>query len=198
MIADRYSAHRCRVCHTPLVELLSDAVGRLFGCERCRTVNGANALPPAVVTSVVHLFPRERRRQARRWTKGRRGARRVAARTEETLPHPERYAVLRAEMFRGHGALVRDLGDGWALGVIPSGPRMLQEYRFAPVPARWDVASAVATTAETVTIELVRVGGVACGVADKQAPWPVVARAFNRLADERLHRVTLPFLESLR
>lgn len=198
MSSDRYSAHRCRVCHAPLVELLSDTAGRLFGCERCRTVNGANALPPADVVEWYTLTPKARRRMARRWTRGRRGARRVPIRHETTVRCPERYAVLRAEMFRGFGGIVRDLGEGWALGVIPSGPRMLQAWKALPVPFRYDAKESISATVETVTIELIPIAGAVFGVADKQAPWLIVSEAFNRLAGERLNRVAWPFLESLR
>lgn len=188
------SAHYCCTCHTPLVELLSDAAGRLFGCPRCRSIDGRNALRPAEVTSTRALTKNQRRRSARRGRKGRDPGRRVPKRIETTRPYPNRYAVLRAEMFEHFGRKVRDIGDGWAIGLIESGMMSLMTHRMPAMPPPYDFTAEFATEVRTEVVNLIPIAGTSFGVCDREAPERLALWAFDCLSHERIDSVASNFL----
>lgn len=176
-------AHLCRRCATPLVELLSDPAGRIFGCIRCRAIDPCNVARPAAEVYQYTLTKRARRRQARAGIKGRRGARRVSRTAEGTRPPHMVYVVLPADCFR-EGAS-RDIGNGYAIGLMA-------------LP-RWDVAEfyrwegGLDMRTQIVTIHLRRVGGWAWGYADRDAPDAIALPAFERLYQERVEKVAPAF-----
>ena len=100
--------------------------------------------------------------------------------------------VLPVEAFRG--AEVRDLGDGWALGLWASPPAWPSLLMTKCIPAPPGQMPSV----ERVVIELGQVSGLVWGSYDKRAPWPLVQRAFERLYQERLSSVAPKFFAMLK
>lgn len=189
-------AHRCRVCRAPLVELLSDAAGRVFGCPRCRSVDPGNARPPADVVNVHRYTRRERRRAARSWKRNRWGRRRVPRVVEETRARLDRVVVMRADVLAHLGAVTRELADGWALGVMTreTWKPPFRFFKTGPL-AEWDERGARIT--ETV-IRFQDVGGMVWGAADETAPAHLVMAAFERLWCERAYQCSRAFLQEAR
>lgn len=186
--------HQCRRCRGPLVELLSDAAGRIFGCPFCRAIDPANVDRPADVLGVETLTRRQRRRAARQWTRGRRGARRVPKAHEVTRPREDRVMVLPIEAFQGNH--LRDLGNGWAIGLLSS-PQVSDWFRYFRFPGGAEVArlGSLPATApvESITIRLKPVGGIAWGAVDDRCPESVWRPAFERLYQERVAKVAPAF-----
>ena len=189
------SAHRCRRCYGPLVEVLSDRGGRLFGCLNCRTISAANALRPAMVTASGERTPRERRRMARRFTRGRRGARRVPERWEVTRSRPDRWAVIQAKDLSAFcGGEAQDLGSGWVLCAITldrGGPVLVRD--MPQMPDRISDLADRPAFATTRAVDIKEIGGLTFGCADASAPQDLVLRAFARLSAARVHEAAHHF-----
>lgn len=120
MIGHVYSGNpACAHCLAPMVELLSDAAGRLYGCKRCRTVD-VNARPPAPRrwAHQSRILPRERRSLARFGRSPRGHGRRVPKWVTEERVEQTGYVVAPdrcAEAYGFRNAI--PVADGWTAGL---------------------------------------------------------------------------------
>lgn len=102
--------------------------------------------------------------------------------------------VLPIEAFQGMH--MRDLGNGWAIGLLSS-PQGLGWLRYFRFPSGAEVARlgsfSATTSVETIAIQLIPVGGIAWGVVDDRCPESVWRPAFERLYQERVAKVAPVF-----